>query len=78
MQGTSYLIVLIFECAQNMDEQIYRVCKLDRRNCTLYSRKKNVGLGIGVGRLPSGEVNNFSRYIVETLHKAWGLLDKYH
>ena len=78
MQGTSFLIVLIFECAQNMDEQIYRVCKLDRRNCTLYSRKKNVGLGIGVGRLPLGEVNNFSRYIVETLHKAWGLLDKYH
>ena len=50
MQGTSYLIVLILECAQNMD----------------------VGLGVGVGRLPSGEVNNFSRYIAESLHKAWG------
>ena len=35
-------------------------------------------MGVGVGRLPSGEVNNFSRYIVESLHKAWRLLDKYH
>ena len=46
MQGTSYLIVLIFECAQNLeigDEQIYRICKLDRWNCTLYSRKRMLG-----------------------------------
>ena len=33
-------------------------------------------MGVGVGRLPSSEISNFSRYIVESLHKAWGLLDK--
>ena len=49
MQGTSYLIVLIFECTYNMEmhgnEQIYHICKLDRRNCTLYSRKRMLGWG---------------------------------
>ena len=29
----------------NRDEQIYRIRKLDRRNCTLYSRKRMLGWG---------------------------------
>ena len=30
---------------RNRDEQIYRICKSDRRNCTLYSRKRILGWG---------------------------------
>ena len=29
----------------NRDEQIYRICKLNRRNCTFYSRKRMLGWG---------------------------------
>ena len=29
----------------NRDEQIYRIFKLDRRNCTFYSRKRMLGWG---------------------------------
>ena len=27
------------------DEQIYRICMLDRQNCTLYSRERMLGRG---------------------------------
>ena len=80
MQGTSYLIVLIFECAQNIEIGMnrYTASVSQIAGIARFIRVKNIGLGIGVGKLPSGEVNNFSRYIVESLHKAWGLLNKYH
>ena len=80
MQGTSYLIVLIFECAQNIEIGMNRYTAFVSQIAGIapFIRVKEYWVGVGVGKLPSGEVNNFSRYIVESLHKAWGLLNKCH
>ena len=57
----------------NRDEQICRICTLDRR-IVPFIRVKEFWVGVGVGRLLSGEVNNFSRYIVESPAQSLGII----
>ena len=76
MQDTNYLIVLIFECVQNMEIGMNRYTAFVSKIAGIppFIRVKECWLGVIVGWLSSGEVSSFIRYIAESLHKAWGLL----
>ena len=76
VQGTSCEIVLIFECTQNMEIGMKRYTAVVSQIAGIapFIRVKEFESGLGVGRLPSSEVNTFSRYIVESPAQSLGII----